>query len=94
VAQAIDVIEGFLVGGGAAALILLVVLIEGALLTLRQRRGVGPPVLRWLSPLAAGAALVGALWAQQAGFSSPVIGSLLILAGIAHLLGARERWGS
>ena len=86
-------IEEFLGGGGAALLILALVCLEAVALALRHRRGAGPPMLRWLSPMLAGAALVSALWLAQRGAPPLALGPLLALAGVAHLLGARERWG-
>ena len=86
-------IEKFLVGGGAALLILALVCLEAAALTLRHRRGAGAPLLRWLSPMLAGAALVTALWLAQRGAPPLALGPPLALAGLAHLLGAKERWG-
>jgi hypothetical protein len=89
----VPLIEGFLGGGGAALLILALVCVEATALALRHRRGMGPPLLRWLSPMLAGAALVAALWLEQSGAPPVLLGPPLALAGLAHLLGAKERWG-
>jgi hypothetical protein len=85
-------LESFLNGGHAAELILVLVLCESAVLWLRYRRGNGPAPSRWLSPLLAGAALVLALRFSQAGAPAELLGITLAVAGIAHLLGYRQRW--
>ena len=85
-------LETFLTRGHAADLILLLVLAEGLLLWLRHRRGQGAPLMRWLSPLLAGAALVLTLRLAQTGAPAEALGALLAVAGVAHLMGYRERW--
>ena len=86
-------LEAFLGDGGAAALILGLVAVEFIALALRYRFAGGAPPARWLSPLVAGAALVGALWLAQRDASPLVLGPVLAVAGVAHLLGFRQRWG-
>lgn len=66
--------------------------LEGAGLALRWRRGGAPPPSRWLSQLAAGAALVLALRLALADAPAQWIGAVLLLAGAAHLGGFRARW--
>lgn len=89
-------LEKFLQTGHAADLILLLVFLEGLALFLRHRaaaRDQRVPVSRWLSPLLAGAALVIALrLALTDGAPGPIALALLV-AGLAHLGGARQRWG-
>jgi len=85
-------VSEFLTSGAAAALILLCVTAEALPLFLRWRAGRGAPPAAWLSQLLAGACLVGALLAQQRDAAPAVLGSLLLLAGCAHLGGYRQRW--
>jgi hypothetical protein len=85
-------LETFLTSGAAAALILAFVALEALPLFLRWRAGRGSPPAAWLSQLLAGACLVGALLAEQRDAAAPVLGSLLFLAGCAHLGGYRQRW--
>jgi hypothetical protein len=87
-------LESFLNGGHAAELILVLVLCESAVLWLRYRRGEGPAPARWLSPLLAGAALVLALRLAQTDAPAELLGIALAVAGLAHLLGYRQRWFS
>jgi hypothetical protein len=85
-------LEWFLSSGHAAELILLLVVLEGLFLWLRYRRGVGSAPGKWLSPLVAGAALVLALRLVQGGAYAGLTGLSLAIAGVAHLLGSRQRW--
>lgn len=85
-------LDAFLNGGHAAELIFMLVLCEAAVLWLRYRRGDGPAPAKWLSPLLAGAALVLALRLSQAGATPELLGISLAVAGVAHLLGYRQRW--
>jgi hypothetical protein len=85
-------LDRFLTGGGAANLILVLVLCEFAVLWVRYRRGLGAPPGQWLSPLLAGAALVLALRFFQGGAPPALLGVTLAVAGLAHLMGYRQRW--
>ena len=85
-------VYAFLASGAAALLILLVVVVEALVLTWRWRRTGTAHPRQWWSQTAAGAALVAALALAQLGAPAPALGAALALAGIAHLLGARERW--
>ncbi len=87
-----DSVYAFLGSGAAAALILLVVVVEAAMLMWRWRRTGTAHPRQWWSQTAAGAALVAALGLTQLGAPAPAVGIALALAGLAHLLGARERW--
>lgn len=85
-------VDAFLGSGAAALMILLVVIAEAALLTWRWRRSGAAHPRQWLSQTAAGAGLVAALALTQVGAPAPAVGTALILAGVAHLLGSRQRW--
>ena len=89
-------VEGFLASGQAAGLVLLIVFLEGGLLLMRHLRArpERASVVSWLSPLLAGAALVVALLLVQSGASPRYLGLALTVAGVAHLMGYRQRWYS
>lgn len=87
-----DSLSAFLGGGGAALLILALVGAEFIALAIRYRLDAGSPPGRWLSPLVAGAALVTALWLVQSQMPPIFLGPVLAIAGVAHLLGFRQRW--
>lgn len=87
-----DSVYSLLTSGAAALLILLVVAVEAAMLAWRWRRTGAAHPRQWLSQTAAGAALVAALGLAQLDAPAAAVGSALALAGLAHLLGARERW--
>jgi hypothetical protein len=87
-------VNGFLTSGAAAALILLLVVLEALPLLLRWRAGRGAPPRAWLSQMLAGACLIGALLAEQRAAAPELLGTLLILAGCAHLAGYRQRWAT
>ncbi|MFK7830878.1 MAG: hypothetical protein AB8B57_13960 [Congregibacter sp.] len=84
--------DNFLTQGVAAALILCLVVVESMLLYRRHRCAHGAQFARWLSPMAAGAALVLALLLTQLAAPPALIGLALALAGLAHALGYRQRW--
>ena len=85
-------VYAFLSSGLAALFILVVVAAEAALLTWRWRRTGAAHPRQWLSQTAAGAGLVAALGLTQFGAPVPAVGTALALAGVAHLLGSRQRW--
>ena len=87
-----DSVHTFLASGAAALLILLVVALEAVMLAWRWRRTGSAHPRQWLSQTAAGAALVAALGLAQLDAPAATVGCALALAGLAHLLGARERW--
>ena len=87
-----DSVYTFLESGAAALLILLLVAAEAALLTARWRRSGAAHPRQGLSQTAAGAGLVAALGLTQVGAPAPAVGTALALAGLAHVLGARQRW--
>jgi hypothetical protein len=69
-----------------------VVAVEALMLTWRWRRTGAAHPRQWWSQTAAGAALVGALALAQLDAPAAALGTALALAGVVHLLGARERW--
>ncbi len=71
---------------------LALVLLEMLLLYIRYRRSRGVAPRRWLSPAVAGAALALALLFAQIGAGYQALGAALTVAGIAHVLGYRQRW--
>lgn len=85
-------LKNFLASGHAAELILILVCCEFIFLWFRYRRASGPPPRRWLSPLLAGAALVIALRLAQSNAPTELLGLALAVAGMAHLMGYRQRW--
>lgn len=86
--------QDFLTGGEAALLILAIVVLEAIVLGFRHfKRDGASPMLVWLSPLLAGGALVLALFFSQRGGSAELIGTCLLVAGLAHAMGVRMRWG-
>jgi hypothetical protein len=85
-------LDDFLLSGRAADFILALVVLEAVLLGLRARRGGAPATARWLSPLAAGAALVLALRLALVDAAPALIGAALLAAGVAHLAGYAARW--
>ncbi|WOJ93518.1 hypothetical protein R0135_17320 [Congregibacter variabilis] len=85
-------LRAFLVGGHAAELIVALVCCELAFLWFRFRYRAGAHPRQWLSPLLAGAALVVALRLSQSGAPEELLGLALAVAGLAHLMGYRQRW--
>jgi hypothetical protein len=81
--------------GTIVPLILGLMAVEAAaLLVWRARTGTGPAPLPLLVNLAAGASLLGALWAALSGAGGPAVGGLLALALVAHLTDLALRWRS
>ncbi|EED32398.1 conserved hypothetical protein [gamma proteobacterium NOR5-3] len=85
-------LQSFVLGGYAAALILALVCCELAVLWFRYRYKEGASPRQWLSPLLAGAALVCALLLAQVNAPQELLGLALAAAGVAHLMGYRQRW--
>ncbi|MEM1142569.1 MAG: hypothetical protein AAF671_01550 [Pseudomonadota bacterium] len=84
--------QQFLNDGAAASLILALVIVEAGCLVWRARSPKGTPFSVWASPMLAGAALVMALLLTQLHAPAEAVGVSLILAGIAHAAGFRQRW--
>jgi hypothetical protein len=78
--------------GSGALLILSIVVLEGGVLAWRWRFGSGAPPGRWLSQIAAGAALVLGLYCAQVEAPVYALAGCLMFAGAAHLSGYRSRW--
>ena len=89
-----NALEAFLASGQAAVVVLSFVAVEAALLTLREWRKESSRAApgAWISPLVAGAALVAALLCVQWRLSPYYLGLAVSIAGLAHLLGYRQRW--
>lgn len=81
-----------LTDGRAALAVLAVVVLEGGLLFLRWRGGLGAAPGRWAPQIVAGMGLVLALYCHQSGRPPYLLASCLVFAGIAHLWGFPSRW--
>ncbi|MFO1090897.1 MAG: hypothetical protein U1E46_15095 [Hyphomicrobiales bacterium] len=88
-------LEALIRDGTIVPLILGLMAVEAlALLLWRARTGTGPRPLPLLVNLAAGASLLGALWAVLSGAGIPIVGGLLALALFAHVADLALRWRS